>query len=782
MFEWLNRLRNKATPTAAAPALAAPDAPPVTVAPPGAESKADAGAEGPAGEADHFFTDAPIAGAKHDRFNRAPFASRIADTIARRPDSSSIVIGVFGPWGDGKTSVLQMMEEALSRHDSAIVIKFNPWHFQSEEQLIRGFFATLAEGLNRKLKNAAEKIGGLLQDYGSVLSLASLSLGGVQIRTDGAAKGLGEALANVSLDTLRARIEGFLDESGKRVVILVDDIDRLDRQETHSIFKLVKLSAGFRHTSYVLAFDDEIVAAALGERYGAGGHQAGRAFLEKIIQVPLHLPPVDRLSLRGLAWEGVSAALRTAEIELPQAQQDAFMRHYVDALEASITTPRLAKLYTNALMFALPLLKGEVNIMNLMLLEGIRVLFPALYTAIHHNEDLFLRGQEHRLTVVRTHDEPPRLDLLLEQALPGMSTAQRNQIRDRLLQPLFPRIGNSLYMHDWDPVWHREQRVCATQYFKRYFSYTVPDGDISDSNVNAFIEAALTGTPEMARSLLDAFFARRAIPRLIDALNARAEGLDAEPAMRLATVVASNGAVLPRERGPSVMFTTVMDGAALIARLLRCVPSGEQRRLEAERILGLAMPLPFAVECLRFMNHDPEDAPERHIVSAEENPGIQRIVANRIAAADADEPIYLSFPQDTLALYWVWRRAHAQEASAALQRRLERHPEEMDVFLDRFVNEAWGIESGLPSRDRLRRDGYNHIVSLVPGDVVVANLRARYGEEIDSPNENGGSGWTSARRLAHQFAQIHRAVIEDEAGAGGNAAAEVVEAGPTDAA
>lgn len=79
------------------------------------------------------------------RPTRRSAAPATTGSIARRPDSSSIVIGVFGPWGDVKTSVLQMMEEALAKHDDVIVIKFNPWHFQSEEQLIRGFFATLAD-------------------------------------------------------------------------------------------------------------------------------------------------------------------------------------------------------------------------------------------------------------------------------------------------------------------------------------------------------------------------------------------------------------------------------------------------------------------------------------------------------------------------------------------------------------------------------------------------------------------------------------------------------------
>ena len=343
-------------------------------------------------DSDQYFSDEPITSKHQDRFGRAPYAARIAETIARRLDPSSIVIGLFGPWGDGKTSVLKMMEESLDQHGQVVTIRFNPWHFPSEDALLRGFFATLAEALGKE-PAFKEKAAALLESYGGILSVISVALPGVEINPGEAAKQIGESLSKVSLDKLKDQIDALLGQSGKRLVILIDDIDRLDRQETHAIFKLVKLSASFKYTCYVLAFDDEVVAAALGERYGAGGQEAGRAFLEKIIQVPLHLPPADQMSLREIAFEGVEHALNQAGIVLDQRQIDVFTRHFVDGLEPKLETPRVAKLYTNALMFALPLVKGEVNIAEFMLVEGLRVLYPKLHAAIRDNADLFLQGE-----------------------------------------------------------------------------------------------------------------------------------------------------------------------------------------------------------------------------------------------------------------------------------------------------------------------------------------------------------------------------------------------------
>ena len=117
-----------------------------------------------------YATDRPILTEEEDRFGRAPFARRIAETISHIQDPSSIVIGIYGAWGEGKTSVLNLMAECLKDNLSVIVIRFNPWHFESTEKLLGGFFDTLGSALGKSLPTLAEKVGGILKKYGGVLS------------------------------------------------------------------------------------------------------------------------------------------------------------------------------------------------------------------------------------------------------------------------------------------------------------------------------------------------------------------------------------------------------------------------------------------------------------------------------------------------------------------------------------------------------------------------------------------------------------------------------------
>src|SRR6266436_2127623 len=193
-----------------------------------------------------YSSDHPIRSKREDRFNRAPFAARVADTTATRRDPSSIVIGLYSPWGGGKSSTLNLIEEALAARATGVVVRFNPWLFDSEERLLCGFFETLAAALGRSIGTEAVKLGGMLCDYGIQLAAASLSVeGATPVSSSDAIKGIGESLSSEGLDELKGHIDRVLQRVGERVVVLIDDIDRLDCTTIDAVFKLVRVTAAF---------------------------------------------------------------------------------------------------------------------------------------------------------------------------------------------------------------------------------------------------------------------------------------------------------------------------------------------------------------------------------------------------------------------------------------------------------------------------------------------------------------------------------------------------------
>ncbi|WP_252720805.1 KAP family P-loop NTPase fold protein, partial [Acinetobacter radioresistens] len=414
-----------------------------------------------------YSSDSPVHVVEEDKFSRWQFSKRIADVIANRNDPSSIVIGLYGAWGNGKTSVLNFIENALSNNEDVITIKFNPWRFGTEEELLKSFFFDVANAIDTQLVTNGDKVKGAVKAIAPAITglFGSSEVG----------QAISGFIPTVELEKLKERIESALETTKKRVLILIDDVDRLEKTEIHALFRLVKLTADFKYTAYILAFDKDIVASSLQERYSNSTNNAGEAFLEKIIQVPLYLPLIDYSILINYCFQGVDQALNMAGIDLSQDQASNFARLFTKYFGHSLSTPRKAKLYGNILLFSLPILKGEVNVIELMLIEAIRVFYPPIYELLRTNKDIFV-GTFSESRYSSNNLEKEKLKTTLENAIDSCKGASKENIIS-LLKELFPKVTSSYqnmsYGSEWYSIWDKEQKVCAPNYYSRYFTYSI---------------------------------------------------------------------------------------------------------------------------------------------------------------------------------------------------------------------------------------------------------------------------------------------------------------------
>lgn len=87
-----------------------------------------------------FSSDRPLNSKAEDKLNRAPFAGRVANVLRSLQTGAGTVIGIHGPWGDGKTTVLNMLRTELNGDETIVIRDFNPWRLADDESLFRGFF------------------------------------------------------------------------------------------------------------------------------------------------------------------------------------------------------------------------------------------------------------------------------------------------------------------------------------------------------------------------------------------------------------------------------------------------------------------------------------------------------------------------------------------------------------------------------------------------------------------------------------------------------------------
>ena len=96
--------------------------------------------------------DSPIKSKKEDLLNRYQFASSLGKALLEWKNEDGIVVGLYGKWGSGKSSVINLAVEYIEtetkkkkykKQDKPVIIKFNPWNFTEQNHLLSQTESTL---------------------------------------------------------------------------------------------------------------------------------------------------------------------------------------------------------------------------------------------------------------------------------------------------------------------------------------------------------------------------------------------------------------------------------------------------------------------------------------------------------------------------------------------------------------------------------------------------------------------------------------------------------------
>lgn len=697
-----------------------------------------------------FSNDRPLSSKSDDKLNRAPFAERVGEVLRGLPKGAGLVVGIHGPWGDGKTTVLNMLQADLDADGATVTVQFNPWRFTDEPAMLAAFFRVLAGVIRAKLTTMGENVAGWVEKIGRYASVVDDRFG--------KAGEVAGAKAEASLEDLRSRLSEALAKADKRIVVLVDDIDRLDRHETHTLFRLIKACADFPNVCYVLAFDDVAVAKSLGERYGAGDEASGRAFLEKIIQVPLKLPVAMKEDLRSLCFQQVDQAISAAGIELTKEDLGGFVSGFDRGISTRLDTPRAAKRYGNGLMFALPMLKGEVNIVDLLLIEAVRAFYPAIYDIIRANHDEFSGVEpEHR----RRDYDGPREVALLKLVVDALPSEEQEAIKS-LLKDLFPRLGSAYgggsYGSDWLPPWAKTKRICSPDYCPRYFSYSVPTSDVRDSEMDAlYTKGAKAPAADVGKDIA-AFFTSGKAKRVIERMRQHEESTQPEAVGSLCLAIAESAKHIPNPPSLFSFAEPVSQAGILISHLIKRLPAGEPRVTLAKQVIEAADPLWFGAEVLRWLHvTDDADKADSNTLTKDEVKEVGKSLVERIKArAAAGEPLFnVDVSQEQLLLYEWWRLEGREPVHSHLSSVFAKDPVNIALFLQAMAPRSWGEEDVLPRVGELDGNQLKNIKLIYDLHALAQLLRQHLPGNFENPQRFPDSSTPVEQRLAEQFMFVY---------------------------
>jgi predicted KAP-like P-loop ATPase len=479
-----------------------------------------------------------------DELGRSGFATAVAKIIGNWAGRESLVVAIYGPWGSGKTSLKNMILDALRNQNSKTIrLEFNPWEWAGQEKVFEGFFGELSSKLgsvnaSNKAAEAAKKMRmyaamlsaaasitgsgrSLLIGFLSVLAFFGLAplfhssglvtilkvLGGLALLAAVALAALGKTADRLagyltakaeanrkSVEEVKNELHDLLRDLQQNVLVVVDDVDRLTPEGIRMVFQLVKVNADFPNLVYLLLFQRDTIERALA-RMDRTGEGDGAEFLQKVVQVGFDIP---KLSPQKLEESLELVISRVVEGTPANSRFDSrrWARLFVSGIKPYFQTLRDVKRFSNTLSFHFELYRSgdtfDANPIDLIALEVLRQFEAPIYQRLHRSKALLTGAPLDAFGPSFTGEKKKAAETLLENA------NRMFEVRS-ILEDLFPPIVRALAeskgmdLGDRPPdagfrkEWLRDLRPCHYDVFERYFKFSLSAEDISEGELNSLL-------------------------------------------------------------------------------------------------------------------------------------------------------------------------------------------------------------------------------------------------------------------------------------------------------
>jgi hypothetical protein len=254
------------------------------------------------------FTDNPIDTVAKDAFGFTTYVEILRKTLLQT-GPLPFCVGIFGPWGSGKSSFMHMLKEQIKGISGVEYIWFNPWKYDQKEDLWHALIQTILGELEKRaitseMKKKAQELARAVTWLAVKSLIRGLSVG--LLSGDDLDK-LSEIIGNKDdvyyqninqfEEDFATVVESYVGKEGK-LVIFIDDLDRCLPENAITVLEALKLFIGHAQCIFVLGMDHYIVEEGINVRYKKKIKMTGRDYLDKIIQIPFYLPPVSYEKLK----------------------------------------------------------------------------------------------------------------------------------------------------------------------------------------------------------------------------------------------------------------------------------------------------------------------------------------------------------------------------------------------------------------------------------------------------------------------------------------------------
>ena len=460
-----------------------------------------------------------------DELGRAPFAEGVIQLITNHTDNNCMILGIEGAWGEGKTHTIQLIKQSLTKHEKILCIDFNPWYFSNREHLAELFLNNFSSTLNeqslnrwdlirRRMKSSLKPIlrrflcltksshltklvlGGIglalllvMAAFDQIIPVSILSIIGfigtyflsskavddvteiADLMGDYADVIDNKKSANKTLLQIKKEIDTKLKDTEfkySRIVVFIEDLDRLPPEEVREIVQLMRMVADFPKVTYVVGYDRLQVIRALGEM--AGRHTSpedslafGEGYLQKIIHAAFQLPTPPQYAVAEVIFN------KWIELAKEFYKEDFTKREYWQKVRPLLipffSTIRDGEKIINRAFLIMLMLKEKSNPADVLIAAYFMEYQPKLWGWLWHNQRSLFRGARKLIS-----DNPPsHQDLSLKNTIIENNVTQQSIIN--ILRIAFPAFRYDSWQVSPSEI--ENYRICSTRHFESYFRYEI---------------------------------------------------------------------------------------------------------------------------------------------------------------------------------------------------------------------------------------------------------------------------------------------------------------------
>lgn len=497
-----------------------------------------------------------------------------------------------------------------------------------------------------------------------------------------------------SVSEVKREIKKELISRQKKLVIVIDDIDRLNQLEIRQIFRLIRVNADFPNTIYLLAFDRKIIEKNLEEQVGI----SGKDYLNKIVQVNFDVPFAKPSKISTFLFKELDRILSV----LPESAQEYFGQNdpywaniYYSGFKDFFKNIRDVKRFASSLEFNISqMYQGEVmevNPIDFIAIEAIRVFAPDFYLFMRDKGTLFTSTNRND---TRSRDNNPRKDEI-EKALNDLPNETKESVLD-LIKRLFPQVdglfqyGYSTHEHEWQSTWSNSLRVCATNNFDSYFTL-IPGGD--EEELSQFeIEDILNKSnsegefEKILREYIDKGKIRKVLQRIQD-FTGDQNRISQDNAKNVVKALFNISDDLPEEKVGTWDFGADMDLMRIIYQLLKRETDKNKNFKLLKEVIPSSKGIfgPVQKVSLESSRKEKDKSSDEFVVPEDKIEELQKLCVEKIISSSTDDLIK---HKNLLYILYRWKEWDKEEKWKEFIKEITDADAKLLLFIAKFVSET----------------------------------------------------------------------------------------------